>query len=105
VEVRFTHEARAEFNAMPPDEKASMFRVVRLLKEHDERLGYPHTSHVRGADRLRELRPNAGHSAWRAFYRRIGDRWWVGAFSAHDYAGAARRAEARLDRVEKGVDR
>jgi hypothetical protein len=29
-------------------------------------LGYPHTSAVLGAEKLRELRPRAGRSAWRA---------------------------------------
>ena len=82
-----------------------MRRAVFLLEELGDRLAFPHSSHVRGADRLRELRPNAGHSVWRAFYRRIGDRMWIGAFSAHDYEGAARRAGARLERIERGLDR
>ncbi len=36
-------------------------------------LGYPHTSAVRGAEGLRELRPRAGRSAWRALYRQVGE--------------------------------
>jgi hypothetical protein len=44
------------------------------------RLGYPHSSRVRGAADLRELRPRAGRSPWRAFYRRIGEEMIVAAF-------------------------
>jgi hypothetical protein len=42
-------------------------------------LGYPHTSAVRGAPALRELRPRAGRSAYRALYRQIGEVFVVAA--------------------------
>jgi hypothetical protein len=34
-------------------------------------LPFPHSSAIQGAERLRELRPRAGRSPWRAFYRRL----------------------------------
>jgi hypothetical protein len=37
------------------------------------RTRYPHTSAVRDADRLRELRRRAGRSGWRALYRQVGE--------------------------------
>jgi len=42
-------------------------------------LSYPHQSAVRGRSGLRELRPRAGRSAWRAFYHRVGDQFVVAA--------------------------
>ncbi len=42
-------------------------------------LPFPHQSSVQGVADLRELRPRAGRSRWRAFYRRIGDVFVVAA--------------------------
>jgi hypothetical protein len=95
---------------MPEAERDAMREVVRKLERFGDHLPAPHSSAVRSADRLRELRPRGGHSPWRALYRRIGPRMWVGAFgpeAGHDergFDGACRRAEQRLDRVEKGLD-
>ena len=70
-------------------------------------LPYPHSSAVQQADRLRELRPRAGRSPWRAFYRRIGDEFVIGAIGpdAEDRRGferAVRAAEDRLNKIEVG---
>jgi hypothetical protein len=112
VEVRFHHEARREFNELlPPAEKDAMVHVFEMLEENGERLGHPYTSDVRIAADLRELRPRAGRSPWRAFYRRIGGVMYVGAFgpeaksNPRGFERAVRTAEARLDEVEKGRER
>ena len=42
-------------------------------------LPYPHQSAVRGQVGLRELRPRAGRSAWRAFYQRLEDQFVIAA--------------------------
>ena len=68
-----------------------MIRAVEKLEAFGPQLGHPHTSAVRGAPRLRELRPRAGRSPWRALYRRVGDVFVI----------AARRAGSRLDEVEE----
>jgi hypothetical protein len=67
---------------------------------------------VQGADRLRELRPRAGRSPWRAFYRQMGDVIFVvgavgpeAAVKPRDFARAIRAAEERLNEIEKEEDR
>lgn len=102
--VRFTHEARREFHALPQAEKAALRNAVGKLEHAGEVLAYPHSSQVRNATNLRELRPRAGRSPWRAFYRRIGDEIVIGAFGPEAQADplgferAVRAAEERLDR-------
>src|SRR5581483_10313450 len=101
--VRFTHEARREFHALPPAERETMRNAIGKLEQAGENLAYPHSSRVRGAANLRELRPRAGRSPWRGFYRRIGAEIVIGAFGpeAHadprGFARAVRAAEERLD--------
>ncbi len=61
---------------------------------------------MRGADRLRELRPRGGRSPWRAFYRQVGDEFVVAAVGPEaevdqlGFAAACRRAKARLAEME-----
>jgi len=70
--------------------------------------GYPHTSAVRGAEGLRELRPRAGRSAYRALYRRVGEVFVVAAVGPEaqsdprGFDRAVRRAQERLAKVEEG---
>lgn len=69
-------------------------------------LPYPHSSAVRDADRLRELRPRAGNSPCRAFYRQIGDVFVVVAVGPEaqvkpqGFTRAVRAAEDRLNKLE-----
>lgn len=71
-------------------------------------LGYPHSSAVREAPGLRELRPRAGRSPWRAFYRQIGDSFVVGAVGPETqvdprgFRRACRAAVTRLSKIEEG---
>jgi len=77
-------------------------RVVDKLEAFGPQLPYPHQSDVRGADDLRELRPRAGRSPWRAFYRRIGDDFIIAAVGPEaetnptGFRRAVRSAESRL---------
>jgi len=62
---------------------------------------------VRGADRLRELRPRGGRSPWRPLYRQVGEEFGFGAVApeaqvdAQGFVGVCRRAEARLAQLEE----
>ena len=105
--VRFTHEARQEFNGLPPAERDAMRNAIGKLEQAGEDLAYPHSSSVRGAANLRELRPRAGRSPWRGFYRRIRAEIVIGAFGPEaradppGFARAVRVAEERLDAAEE----
>jgi hypothetical protein len=54
-------------------ERAAVLNAAQKLEALGPDLGYPHSSAVRDADRIRELRPRAGRSPWRGFYRRLGN--------------------------------
>jgi len=70
-----------------------MLNAVEKLEAAGPTLPFPHQSGVQGVEKLRELRPRAGRSPWRGFYRRIGDMFVV----------AAVGPEAESDR--RGFDR
>lgn len=50
-------------------EQAALDNAVAKLAVIGPNLGYPHTSDVRAETGIRELRPRAGRSPWRALYR------------------------------------
>lgn len=106
IEVRFHPEAEREFATMPAPEKVAMQSAVEKLKALGDRLPFPHSSKVRGGEKLRELRPRAGRSPWRAFYRRIENAMVIGAIgpeaesNRHGFARSVSSAEQRLDEVE-----
>lgn len=66
-------EAEAELQRIPAAERVALLNAAQKLEALGPDLGYPHSSAVRDANRLRELRPRAGRSPWRGFYRRFGD--------------------------------
>ena len=76
------------------------------LKALGPQLGFPNSSAVLGADRLRELRPRAGNCPWRAFYRQVGDVFVVAAIGPEaqvkprGFDRAIQAAEQRLDGLE-----
>lgn len=68
-------EAQREALRLPVTERHTVMSAVAKLEALGDRLGTPHTSQVKGSQvGIRELRPRAGRSPWRAFYRRVGDR-------------------------------
>jgi len=99
-------DADSEFKALGPRDAVAVTNAVRKLQALGPRLGYPYSSDIRGADRLRELRPRAGRSTIRVFYRQVGATFVIGAFgpeAGYDPKGftkACRAAERRLNRME-----
>jgi hypothetical protein len=105
-DLRYHPAAKAEEDALPPREQLAMANVINKLRVVGPGLGYPHQSAVRGST-VRELRPRGGRSPWRAFYRRIGDVFVVGAIGPEAEANprgflkAVRLAESRLNESEQ----
>jgi len=102
-------EADTELQQLPPGEQVAMRHAVEKLRALGTTLPFPHQSSVAGGNQLRELRPRAGRSRWRALYRQIGDAFIVGAITPEAnvdrqaFSRAIRTAEARLARyVEPG---
>lgn len=99
-------EADAELFHLPDPEAVAVRHALDKLEVLGDRLRFPHQSKVRGSD-LRELRPRAGRSPWRALYRRIGDAHVVGAIAPEaevdrqGFQRAVRAAERRLADVIK----
>lgn len=101
-------EAVGELASLPTQERAAVANAMKKLEALGPTLPYPHSSAVKDADRLRELRPRAGRSPWRAFYRQIGEIIFVvgavgpeAAVKPRDFTRAVRAAEARLDKIEQ----
>ena len=106
MKVSFNPDAEAELQALPTKERVGILNAYEKLKAEGDQLPFPHSSQVRGADRLRELRPRSGRSKWRAFYRRIGTTFVIAAVgpeASDDPVGfrrAVANAEQRLERLE-----
>src|SRR5580658_9567023 len=101
--VAYLPEAGQERAVLPNAERAALINADAKLGAFGPLLGYPHTSAVRGADRLRELRPRAGRSAWRALYRQVGEVFVVAAVGREaqsDPRGFDRAVRRALDRLE-----
>ncbi|WP_129668693.1 type II toxin-antitoxin system RelE/ParE family toxin [Phytoactinopolyspora endophytica] len=100
--VRFVDEAAQERSFLPPPERQALANAVAKLEVMGPGLGFPHTSSVRGCPGVRELRPRAGRSPWRALYKRCGDTFViasVGSEAESDPRGfdrAVRNAVVRL---------
>jgi hypothetical protein len=97
-------EAKTELDALPPRERFAMDAALEKLKAYGDRLPFPHSSDVKGAGvTLRELRPRAGNSPWRAFYRRVGDAIVVAAIGPEaksDPRGFRHAVETAIERLE-----
>lgn len=102
MDVLFHPDAAEERSGLPAAERAAMDHAVEKLEALGAGLPFPHQSAVRGTDGLRELRPRAGRSPWRALYRQIGKTMVVGAIAPEaavdrkGFRSAVRRAERRL---------
>lgn len=105
-EVVYLPEAEQELAKLPGTERAALRNAVRKLESLGPQLPYPHSSDVRGADRLRELRPRAGRSPWRALYCRVSDCFVVAAIAPdgesdqRGFRQACGRALQRLAELE-----
>lgn len=106
--VFYLPEAASERKRLDVRERNALDNAVAKLQALGADLGYPHTSAIQGADRLRELRPRAGRSAVRALYRQVGSEIVIAAIAPeaqHDrrrFAQACRDAESRLANIEEG---
>ena len=99
--------AEPELAQLPSVEKAAMDHAMEKLEALGARLPFPHQCGVRGARGLRELRPRAGRSPWRAIYRQIADAMVIGAFgpeaevNRNGFDRAVAAAQRRLDELEE----
>ncbi len=100
-------EAATERMALPATERHALLHAVEKLEVFGPLLTFPHTSAVQGFAGLRELRPRAGRSPWRAMYQRVGDVFVIAAIGPEAqvdhrrFAKAARLALARLAELEE----
>ncbi|MHB8295334.1 MAG: hypothetical protein ACYDH5_12060 [Acidimicrobiales bacterium] len=105
--VVYLGEAEVERSELPKVEIAAMIHADAKPRALGPALGYPHTSGVRGETGLRELRPRAGRSPWRAFYRQVGQGFGIAAVGPeaqvdpHGFRRACRAAVQRLAQVEE----
>lgn len=105
-DLRYHPDAKAEEDALPPREQVAMINAVDKLRVAGPALSFPHQSAVRSST-VRELRPRGGRSPWRAFYRRVGDQFVVGAIgpeaavNPQGFQKAVRFAESRINRIEQ----
>lgn len=100
--VVYLPEAEQERGKLPGKEQAALHNAVRKLEAIGPALGFPHTSAVRAAPGLRELRPRSGRSPWRAFYGQAGQTFVIAAVgpeAEHDPQGFTRACEAALARL------
>lgn len=101
-------EAERERSTLPKTEIGAMINADAKLKALGPALGYPHSSAVRGAPDLRELRPRGGRSPWRAFYRQVGAGFVVAAvgpeaqMDPRGFRRACQAAVRRLAEIEEG---
>ncbi|MDG4835831.1 type II toxin-antitoxin system RelE/ParE family toxin [Micromonospora sp. WMMD967] len=104
--VLFHPEAATELQAIPALEQTAIGHAVEKLESLGPNLGYPHSSKIRVADKLRELRPRGGRSPWRVFYAQVGEAFVVGAIgpeasvSQRNFTRAVAAAERRIKNVE-----
>jgi len=103
VDVVLLAQVEIELNALPSAERGALLNVIEKLRAIGVFLGAPHTSQVKGSS-LRELRPRAGRSPWRAFYRRVGNELVIGAIgpeALHDRQGFNRSVVAAEGRISQ----
>jgi hypothetical protein len=108
--VLYLPDAKAELNAIKDrKERVAVVNAAEKLKQLGPKLPYPHSSQVKGQDGkgLRELRPRAGRSPWRALYRQVtADTFVIAALvpeAAHNerlFRRGAKNAQERLSQVE-----
>jgi len=75
--VVYLPEAKAERAELSARDRVAVDNAVAKLEAIGSALPYPHSSNVERWNDLRELRPQAGKSPWRALYRQVGDPFVV----------------------------
>ncbi|MFV2012417.1 MULTISPECIES: type II toxin-antitoxin system RelE/ParE family toxin [unclassified Micromonospora] len=91
---------------LPAVERVAIGHAVDKLVAIGPNLGYPHSSDIKTATSLRELRPRAGRSRWRALYRQVGNAYVLGAIAPEASVNprafwkAIAAAEKRIDEVK-----
>jgi hypothetical protein len=109
MQIEFRPEVRDELNELrrlSVTEHTAMLTAIAVFEAIGLDLRFPHTSQVKGT-KLRELRPRAGRSPWRAFYRRafyrrVGDVLVVGAIgpeAEHNRRGFDRAVDLAEQRI------
>jgi len=104
--VEMHPQAEEEFRALTGGDRDAMQNTFEKLEVYGDQLPFPHSSKVKGATGLRELRPRAGRCQWRAFYRRFADTLVVGAVGPEaltdpqGFRRAIRAADERLTQLE-----
>jgi hypothetical protein len=102
MDVDILPETREELKALPRNELVAMLNALDKLQVVGVQLPHPHSSQVKGTQ-LRELRPRAGRSPWRALYQRVGDRIVVAAIAPeaqHDPRGFQRAIRLAMERLD-----
>jgi hypothetical protein len=105
--IVYLPDAVGEREGLPARERQALYNATLKLQAIGPALGYPHTSAVQGTSGLRELRPRAGRSPWRALYRPVGQRFVIAAITPeaqHDPAGFARACAAATRRLSELED-
>jgi hypothetical protein len=106
--VRYHPAARAELRELPAHERKALNSAADKLAVLGPQLPFPHSSKVMG-DRggsLRELRPRARRSSWRAIYTRIADTFVIASIAPEaqrnktGFDRAIAAAKARIAEVE-----
>jgi len=105
--VVYLPDAEQERDKLPGNEREALYNAIRKLESIGPALGFPHTSAVKAAAGLRELRPRRGRSQWRALYRQAGAKFVIAAIgpeAMHDprgFGAACDAAQARLAELEE----
>lgn len=100
--VLYLPQAEAEQAKLPAREQAAIHNAIRKLEALGDTLGYPHASHVQQTETLRELRPRAGKSPWRALFAKTGGHFVIAAVcpeAAQDPRGFSRGIDNALVRL------
>jgi hypothetical protein len=104
--VVFHPHAEAELTALVAGERTAILHAVDKLSALGPQLPFPHQSHVEGAQGVRELRPRAGRSRWRAFYGQFGEALVIAAIGPEaqvdrrGFERAVAAATARLAEIQ-----
>jgi hypothetical protein len=105
--VEYLPGADDEFAKLSAREQVAVTNAVKKLQALGSTLPFPHSSDARGLPGVRELRPRGGNSPTRPLYRRIRDRFFIGAIGPdggsdpRGFAAACERAAERLREKER----